>query len=95
MAPSSVVGEAARQPMGNLYKLDGKMSSSYTGKLDREREDRRRGEGGVAKGGVPGKASGVAGQLNKNVQVSTLSYLCTVLMVLKTKASQISAVLIS
>ncbi|XP_064404404.1 syntaxin-binding protein 5-like isoform X2 [Halichondria panicea] len=63
----NLFGETARRALGNLYKLDGKASSSYAGKLDNEREDRRRGEGGAAKGGAPG-ASGVAGQMNKNVQ---------------------------
>ncbi len=80
MCSPPVVGETARRALGNLYKLDGKASSSYAGKLDNEREDRRRGEGGAAKGGAPGP-SGVAGQMNKNVQVSPLSYVCTVLIV--------------
>ncbi len=65
------VGEAARRPVGNLYKLDGQVSKAYAGKKDRDKE-RMRQEVGVAKDGAPAQATGVAGQLHKNVQVSHL-----------------------
>ncbi len=69
-----LVGEAARRPVGNLYKLDGRVATSYAGKKDRDKEERMRQGGGVAGGvakqGAQGQATGVAGQLNKNVLVS-------------------------
>lgn len=67
----SVVGEAARRPVGNLYKLDGRMSTAYAGKKDRDKEERIRQEvGGAREGAAQGQATGVAGQLHKNVIVS-------------------------
>ena len=62
--------------MGNLYKLDGKVSNSYAGKRDRDREDQRQRGARGEDSAVRGSASGVAGQLNKNVQVCVCVCVC-------------------
>jgi len=76
----TTVGEAARKPVGNFYKLDGEVSRAYSGKKDRDRENQRRhkaeGATGESRSGGAGK-SGVAGQLDRNVQVSTCILTCS------------------
>lgn len=73
------VGESVRRPIGNLYKLDGKAGTVYTGRereTGRVREDREaeRDHGaGHHKGDQishrKGGSKGVSGQMERNVEV--------------------------
>lgn len=76
---SPIVGESARRPVGKLYNLDGRPGTVYTG---RERETRRVREDRVREAehaaGLhdgdhishrKGGSKGVAGQMERNVDV--------------------------
>ena len=75
---SCVVGESARRPIGNLYKLDGKSGTVYSG---HERDTRRSREERIESDRVAdphedhishrrAKNKGVSGQMERNVEVS-------------------------
>ena len=71
-----LVGESARRPVGNLYKLDGKTGTVYSGR-EIETTRVRRGKGTESNRGAErdqishrkGGSKGVSGQMERNVEV--------------------------
>lgn len=78
-----IVGEAARRPLGNLYKLDGNMGTVYSGRkdgIDRSRKGKElEGGHGAAQHDQEdisySKGASVSGQMEQNVEVCTSLYL--------------------
>lgn len=67
------VGESARRPIGNLYKLDGKIGTVYSG----QERGTRHGRGAESYNSAEGDqishrkrgSKGVSGQMERNVEV--------------------------
>ena len=77
-----IVGEAARRPIGNLYKLDGNTGTVYNGRedgIDRTRKGKElEGDHGAAQHNQEdvsySKGASVSGQMERNVEVCTSHY---------------------